>query len=901
MSSNGECGGVGASPSSSSAAGSGLESIPSSEPDPLHLTPRHACQPQLNTTKAQVSVAFKTVERDACVAGSPLSSSTSSSSSNSDGARVSAIAAAPSSTPTSILKQPKAITSSTPTVVHIPSTQSSRPFVSHLATSSPSPASTAALSSSAASALASSSSLDPTTSSNLVCSSTPTLVSSTTSSTLCHACSKHVQSNTPLATSPANNSNNKLENDLISSTSLHWMLPAYPSWKLIFRQLKLSSLWDRLFTHCTGRDLLCKLIQHFCGVLRCVIHLWRWVHARMMAHERLRRFLFGPHTPAERLLQAAKHMPAVMAVAPIASKAGVAPFDASSPALPLQLPLPLPVLTDGNVDGSSVDAARAAAAKLAVLPMISQDDAFQPPSLSSPLSTRLAHISYTMYRARQVLRLGRWLYDIPDVRDSAIELFYGTTREEKSKEEQEEAEEWEEHERVYVVRSRRASLDWQQLRAGLTGATNVGMPTKDARGTFTFPINTRLNATSLASTRLSSSSQHPARRSLPPRSKSMTELRTLEFERRFSTASTICGSSRCGSGASSTTSVDDASETSEDSDTSQRIRRAAMVHSEDDDDDDDEEESDSDDDDEDDEADESMTLFEWSIGVIDLSNSLMGLILDACDDIDFISSLGFLPERVGDVAGRVSSFLWCISSVIDVGMCMWKMHVYKQEMQEAWEEKREEWRLRIKDGDTRRKHLMQLQQVDLSHEFDPNSIHDSPSSPPTHPAAWAHMQGGASKPEQRCARCANLTHAVIMQESPIDHTSSASVYSSIIPASTPSGQQQLLLSSTSVPHSAPLSLCTADCDLDCFHIEYLRFYRYLCELLLCIVGFIDDAHHVQDMRLECVREAAGLCSGLATLIKKGATHARSKAYMEKEQAKEARIKAQQIEQEALYT
>lgn len=69
-------------------------------------------------------------------------------------------------------------------------------------------------------------------------------------------------------------------------------------------------------------------------------------------------------------------------------------------------------------------------------------DVCLPPTRDSSLLARLAHVSYTMYRARQVLRLGRWLYDIPDVRDSALELWRGHG-EEKTMEEQEAEEEWE--------------------------------------------------------------------------------------------------------------------------------------------------------------------------------------------------------------------------------------------------------------------------------------------------------------------------------------------------------------------------------------------------------------------------------------------------------------------------
>jgi hypothetical protein len=70
-----------------------------------------------------------------------------------------------------------------------------------------------------------------------------------------------------------------------------------------------------------------------------------------------------------------------------------------------------------------------------------------------------------------------------------------------------------------------------------------------------------------------------------------------------------------------------------------------------------------------------------------------------------------------------------------------------------------------------------------------------------------------------------------------------------------------------------LSVCTTLCDVDCHHIESIRFYRYLGELGLSACGVL-ELLGVCDIRVSGVLEIAGLCSGLATLIVRAATHAR---------------------------
>lgn len=177
-------------------------------------------------------------------------------------------------------------------------------------------------------------------------------------------------------------------------------------------------------------------MQHGCGLLRCLLQLWEWAYRRLVQYAAFRRmFLRG--ADVKTLLPAA---PAAKAVLPTV----VAPSPATGPAShSIAIVSLLPASTGGASEIADSAAVAPSAATAAAAAVEDDLDVFAPPSDASSLSTRLAHVSYTMYRARQVLRLGRWLYDIPDVRDSALELWYGVSMEEKSAETQEAEEEWE--------------------------------------------------------------------------------------------------------------------------------------------------------------------------------------------------------------------------------------------------------------------------------------------------------------------------------------------------------------------------------------------------------------------------------------------------------------------------
>lgn len=255
-----------------------------------------------------------------------------------------------------------------------------------------------------------------------------------------------------------------------------------------------------------------------------------------------------------------------------------------------------------------------------------------------------------------------------------------------------------------------------------------------------------------------------------------------------------------------------------------------------DEDEDDEDDSDEHDDDEDGEEEEeddededtSMSVLEWTVGAVDLANSLMGLIIDASDDVDFLSSLGLLPEWVGDTAGTVSSYLWLVSGAIDVAMCCYKLREYRLEMEETIREQADELRRR------ERKRIKQLAAQGLIMQ------------PSTDSAA-------AKVDSSYCA-----LHCC---EEALD-----SLAGSLPPP-------RRLNATVSAPDCA-VSLCTSECDVDCFHIEWLRLFRYIGEMGLSVCGVL-DLWDVRSPALEALLEASGVVSGIATLVKRGATHARS--------------------------
>lgn len=525
-----------------------------------------------------------------------------------------------------------------------------------------------------------------------------------------------------------------------TSSSSSYAVEVYPSFALIFRQLKQFSLWDRLFTHCTGRDLICKFVQHTCGLLRGLIQLWEWGMKRLARDAAFRR-MFG-------------RLPPMMAPPAAGASKAVA-------------------LTESVVSTASESSNE------------SDFEAWVPPAEEDApprFVYRLQHIYYTMDRARQVLRFGRWLYDIPDVRDSAVALWCGE-KEEKSIEEQEAEEEWEEHERVHVARSRRTSLDAGSSRGGggsMTPTSGAGKSghhreaSQSARGTFIFP------PASL------SSRAGPTPPSLPT---------VFTLERVTSTSSTVSTSSSTDIAAMLLQGDVPSSEAETPTDVpSNATSRASSSLEHDDEDDDD-----------------SMTLLERTVGVVDLANSLMGLVIDASDDIAFISSVGLLSSRVGDAAGRVSHCLWLVSGTIDFAMCWYKLRAYRAEMLEA--------------------------------------------------AAEAEEDAAAAAAERaREQQWIRDSHARVDKDALVD----------LAPLSSP-----ILVARPSSPCRSSLTLCTSACDVDCFHIEYLRFYRYLGELgvALCGVALGDDLG--RDRPLQTALEAAGLFSACATFAKRAATHARS--------------------------
>ena len=246
--------------------------------------------------------------------------------------------------------------------------------------------------------------------------------------------------------------------------------------------------------------------------------------------------------------------------------------------------------------------------------------------------------------------------------------------------------------------------------------------------------------------------------------------------------------------------------------------------------------------------------------MIDFTNSLMGLLIDASDDLDFISSVGLLPERVGEIAGQVSSYLWLLSGGVDVAMCCWKLHEYRCEMRETLKEKIEEWKQTQQKQQQLQQQQPQQQQQQVQqdvavHLHNVCAVHPVPS--------W-------------CAATPTPSSHLTLPPLPASTSRLASAASST--ASSSPG------ASPAAPVS--LSLCSSSCDVDCVHIESLRLFRYVGELGLSLCGLVElrgglRGDGVADLRLEAVMEASGLLSGLATFAKRGATHARSKSVVQR--------------------
>lgn len=403
---------------------------------------------------------------------------------------------------------------------------------------------------------------------------------------------------------------------------------------------------------------------------------------------------------------------------------------------------------------------------------------------------------------------------------------------------------WErrEHERVHVVRSRRTSLD----------GSGSSIP-RDGRGAFTFPLSARTPtaAAMAAGPAMSPSSVSPHRRSVgstptapgtapgtgthPSRASSMVVLPVPSFVAelpRHSSSSSSIAASTDDSPSTTVSAASTSASSSTDSDP-----HSAPVAAEAGEAGEEEEEA---------EEEDSVSLAEWSLGVVDLCNSLMGLLIDASDDVEFISSLGLLPERAADVAGQVASYLWLVSGGVDVAMCVWKLYEYRCEMREQLEEKRAA--LVALQAQAQQ----QGKQLDALRLLEP-AVPDFAADVPAAAAAWATVT-----PCRLHAR---------------DSASDSDPDSSL---------QLVAQRPAPVGAALPLSLCTQSCDVDCVHIESIRLFRYVGELGLSVCGMLELLGRGEgDPRLEAVMEVSGLVSGIATFVKRGATHARSKSVVQR--------------------
>ena len=697
-------------------------------------------------------------------------------------------------------------------------------------------------------------------------------------------------------------------------------------------------------------------MQHGCGLLRCLLRLWAWSYRRLVQHAAFRR-MFLQGLDSRKILQGI--MPdtirqqwqcqstpaAATATAPSTAATTLPTAAAAAAAMPsvALLPLPssishsiaiVPLLSSSSSSsgGSSVANAGSAAvgvgASVGVDVDVEDDDAFLPPGSESTFSSRLAHMSYTMYRARQVLRLGRWLYDIPDVRDSALELWYGVT-EHKSAEEQEAEEEWEEHERVHVVRSstsRRASFD-------ANAHTNNNPIVRDGRGTFTFPLSARTpqpSSTHVQTLALSSASTPHSRSGSGPGSgagstDALASLRstaaatppplppTTVAAESSAVMAAIPSDNAAAASSASSSAADDAGASKEAED---------------------EEEKEAEEEEADDE--EAMTMLEYTVGVIDLTNSVMGLLIDAADDAEFLSSLGALPPRVGELSGTLSSYLWLVSGGIDVAMCAWKLWEYRAEMRDTIEQHK----LALLEQQRAAQQQQQQQQAQITSAAAAAAaaaamcsscccmLHHAPSgmlsavhgvscwcSPASSPSMPDLLLATSSSSPPSSASASTLSLAPASSSCPSPSSSATATAaavaastavatvapltsSSVVAAPAPPAQPQLPAPAPA-PVLAPLSLCSGSCDVDCVHIESLRFFRYIGELGLSVCGVLElRGVRLGDPRLEALMEASGLLSALATFLKRAATHARSKSVVQRAESNIFNMQQQQTRDEA---
>lgn len=270
---------------------------------------------------------------------------------------------------------------------------------------------------------------------------------------------------------------------------------------------------------------------------------------------------------------------------------------------------------------------------------------------------------------------------------------------------------------------------------------------------------------------------------------------------------------------------------------------------------------------EEEEEEESVSLAEWTLGVVDLCNSLMGLIIDASDDVEFVSSLGLLPEWTADLAGRVASSLWLVSGVVDVAMCVWKLHEYRSEMRQQLEDRR---RALVALQAQAQAQVQQGKQLDAPLVFPEPVVPDfataSAAADVDVPAGGLGAAGWASSP---CRLHARNSDAACDLDANAD--------ASLVPQ-----RSGPVVGGGGGGAAAPLSLCTQSCDVDCVHIESIRLFRYVGELGLSVCGMLELLGRGEgDPRLEAVMEVSGLVSGIATFVKRGATHARSKSVVQR--------------------
>jgi hypothetical protein len=249
---------------------------------------------------------------------------------------------------------------------------------------------------------------------------------------------------------------------------------------------------------------------------------------------------------------------------------------------------------------------------------------------------------------------------------------------------------------------------------------------------------------------------------------------------------------------------------------------------------------------------------------------------------------------MGDAAGRVSSYLWLLSGGVDVAMCCWKLHEYRTEMRDTLEQMKAASAPTATDTATRQKELV---------------------------SSGSGSDGGGGGSIGSSDDAKNLLQSppsgavVLVTRSPAQlvpplNASSSFPFVAAAPGalSTDGGAGVVVgvpssISSALVPSaSSSLSLCSSACDVDCVHIEALRLFRYVGELGLSVCGVLEllsDNYYASNgnsgngqgsLVLEAVMESSGLLSALATFVKRGATHARSKRVEERMTARAAALR-----------